>query len=127
MSEKWKSTIDNRKTFDALLTDVSKAFDCLSNDLSMAKLNAYGFSIDVLKLMQNYLSNHKQRTKINSDFSSWEENLFWIPYASILGPLLLKIFLCDLFFIMNEAYFASYADGNTIYVEGNIIEVVITN
>ena len=70
MSEKWKSTIDNRKTFDALLTDLSKAFDCLSNDLSMAKLNAYGFSIDVLKLMQNYLSNHKQRTKINSDFSS---------------------------------------------------------
>ena len=67
--------------------------------------------------MQNYLSNRKQRTKINSDFSSWEEVLVGVhlgPYlASILGPLLFNIFLCDLFFIMNETDFASYADDNT--------------
>ena len=31
--EKWKSAVDNKKTFGALLTDLSKAFDCLSHDL----------------------------------------------------------------------------------------------
>ena len=79
MLEKWKSAIDNRKMFGALLTDLSKAFDCLSHDLLIAKLNAYGFSIAALRLVQNYLSNRKQRTKINSDFSSWEEILFGVP------------------------------------------------
>ena len=99
--------------YGALPTDLSKAFDCLSHDLLIAKLNAYGFNIAALRLVQNYMTNCKQRTKINSDFSSWEENLFGLPQGSILGPLLLNIFLCDLFFIMNETDFTSYADDNT--------------
>ena len=114
MLEKWKSAADNKKMFGALQTDISKAFDCLSHGLLIAKLNAYGFSIAALRLVQNYLSNRKQRTKINSDFSSWEEILFGVPQGSILGPLLFKNFLCDLFFIMNETDFASYTDDNMI-------------
>ena len=55
MLEKWKSATDNRKIFGALPNDLSKAFDCLSHDLLIAKVNAYGFSIAALRLMQNYL------------------------------------------------------------------------
>ena len=87
MLEKWKSAVDNKKVFGALLTDLSKAFDCLSHDLLIAKLNAYGFSMAALRLVQNYLSNRKQRTKINTEYSSWEEILFGVPQGSILGPL----------------------------------------
>ena len=68
--EKWKSAADNKKVFGALLTDLSKAFDCLSHDLLIAKLNAYGFSMAALRLVQNYLSNWKKRTKINTEYSS---------------------------------------------------------
>ena len=102
MLEKWKSAIDNREMFDALLTDLSKAFDCLSHDLLIAKLNAYGFRIAALRLVQNYLSNSKQRTKMNSDFSSWEEILFGVTQGSTLRPFLFNIFLGDLFFKMSE-------------------------
>ena len=49
MLEKWKSAVDNKKTFGALLTDLSKAFDCLIHDLLLAKLNAYGFSLPALR------------------------------------------------------------------------------
>ena len=124
---KSKSAIDNKETFGAFLTDLSKAFDCLSHDLLLAKLNAFGFSIAALRLVQNYLSNRKQRTKINSDFSSWEEILFGVPQGPVLGTLLFNIFLCDLFFIMNENDFASYADDHTPYVVGNNVQNIIIN
>ena len=79
MLEKWKSAVDNKKTFDALLTDLSKTFDCISHDLLIAKLNAYGFSLPALRFVQSYLTKRKQKTKINSEFSSWEEILFGVP------------------------------------------------
>ena len=125
MLEKWKSSVDKRKTFGVLLTELSKAFDCLSHDLIIAKLNAYGFGLSALNLMQSYLSERKQRTKVNQDYSSWEEILFGVPQGSILGPILLNVFLSDLFLILNNIDFASYANDNTIYTTGENIDEVI--
>ena len=125
MLEKWKSAVDSKKVFGALLTDLSKAFDCPSQDILIAKLNAYGFSMVALRLIQNYFSSRKQRTKINTDYSSWEEILFGLPQGSILGSLLFNIFLCDLFLIMNNFELASHADANTPYAVGNNIEELI--
>ena len=51
MLEKWKSAAGKGKSFGALLTDPSKAFDCLSHELLFAKLHAYGFSIAALKVL----------------------------------------------------------------------------
>ena len=59
MLEKWKRSIDKSKAFGALLTDLSKAFDCLDHELLIAKVNAYGFSLTKLKLIHDYLSNKK--------------------------------------------------------------------
>ena len=79
MLEKWKLAVDNKKTFGALLGDLSKAFNYLPHDLFVAKLNAYGFSLPALRLVLSFLSNWKQRTKINSKFNSWKEILFGVP------------------------------------------------
>ena len=91
-------------------------FDCLNLELLIAKLNAYEFSLTVLKLVHNCLSNRKQRTKINSTYSSLLEIVFGVPEGSILGPLLFNIVLTDLFFLIEETDIASYADDNTPYV-----------
>ena len=54
-----EKNVDNRGVFGALLTDLPKAFDCIPHDLIIAKVEAYGFHIDPLKLVLNYLSNRK--------------------------------------------------------------------
>ena len=110
---KMEKVYDNSKMFGALLTDLSKAFDCIDHELLIAKLNAYGFSITALKLVHSYLSNRKQRIKINSSYSSWLEIFWGVPKGSILGPLLFNVFLIDLFFIIENTDIASYADDNT--------------
>ena len=74
MLETWKEATDNKKAFEALLTDLSKAFDFLSHDLFIAALHAYGLDLASLKILQEYLTNRKQRTKVDS-FYSFCENL----------------------------------------------------
>ena len=113
--EKWKKSIDNGGAFGALMTDLSKAFDCLSHELLIAKLEAYGFNEKSLKLIYNYLSNRKQRVKINDSYSSWREILYGVPQGSILGPLLFNIFICDMFYFLENYELANYADDSTPY------------
>ena len=64
MIEKWKESVDNGGAFGALMTDHSKAFDCLHHGLLIAKLDANGFDIKLVKLIEQYLSNIKQRVKV---------------------------------------------------------------
>ena len=113
--------------FGALLTDLSKAFDCLNHDLLIAKLNAYGFSLPALRLIHDYLSNRKQRARINNSYSTWMEIVFGVPQGSILGPLLFNIFLADLLFIVNSTDIANYANDNTPYATANDIDSLITS
>ena len=75
--------------------------------------------------MQSYLSERKQRTKINQAYSSWQEILFGAPQGSILDPILFNIFLNDLFLAVQNVDFASYADDNTIYDAGENIDEII--
>ena len=79
MFEKWKLSVNNNKAFGALLTDLSKAFDCLSHDLIIAKLHSYGLLLTSLRLLSDYLSNRKQQIKVKNVFSKWQNIETGVP------------------------------------------------
>ena len=120
--EKWKRFIDGGKVFGTLLTDLFKGFDCLNHDFLIAKLNSYGFSLPALRLIHDYLLNRKLRTRISN---SWMETVSGVPQESVIGPLLVNIFLADLLFIVNSMDIANYADDNTPYATANDIDSLI--
>ena len=60
-----------KNVFGALLTDLSKAFDCLDHELLTDKSNAYSFNLPVLPLINDYLLNSKQRIKTENTYSTW--------------------------------------------------------
>ena len=122
MFEIWKEDADNNKALDALWNDL---FDCLSHDLLIAKLHAYSLDIDSLNILQDYLSNRKQRTKVDSFYSPWEAIVSGLPQGSILGPLLFNVSMCDMFLILKTTYFTGYADYRKPFVvRDNIADVV---
>ena len=123
--ETCKKILDKGGVTGALLTDLSKAFDCLNHGLLIAKLNAYGFSTSALRLIHSYLNERKQRVKINGSFSTWKETTIGVPQGSVLGPLLFNIYLNDLFMFVNDAQICNYADDTTIYACDSNIESII--
>ena len=126
MLERWKEALDNRKIAGALLTDLSKAFDCLNHELLIAKLEAYGFHHSALTYIFSYLSDRKQRTKVNNFFSSWSNIETGVPQGSILGPLSFNIYMNDIFYFIREEDLANYPDDNTPYAIENEIETLIS-
>ena len=64
--------IDSKKVAGAILADLSKALDCLSHDLLIAKFDAYGFDKSALKFIYDFLKSRTQRTRVTDCYSSWK-------------------------------------------------------
>ena len=71
--QKWQADLDSRGYVGTILMDLPKAYDCLSHDLLIAKLEAYGLDIGSLKFLLDYLSVRKHKTKVGSSYSKWSK------------------------------------------------------
>ena len=74
MVEEWKENLDNNFIVGAVLTDLSKAFDCIPHNLLIAKLSAYGLNRDSLCCIYSYLKDHKQYVQMSNKQSKFGKN-----------------------------------------------------
>ena len=103
--------------------DVSKAFDLTPHDLLPVKLSAYGISTHNLNLLKSYLTNRRQRVRVEDVTSDTSYVNSGVPH----GSLLFNIFINDLLYFIKEAKLSNYADDNQMYFADTDTAVVVLN
>ena len=115
----WKTALDKSSFTGAVLMNLSKAFECIPHDLLIAKLYAYGQSFSLVTFLNSQLKDRKQNVRINNIFSEFQNILSGVPQCSILGLILVNIFLNDLFLCIKKSDLHNFVDANTITITCN--------
>ena len=119
-TEMWKQALDNGNYVGIIMSDLSKAFDCLPHNLLLEKIRLYNFSQSALDLLQNYLSDRLQRVKIGQNLSQWKPLRKGVPQGSVIGPHCFNLYINDLLLalVKDNIIPSNYADDNSSSVIG---------
>ena len=123
--EEWREKLDKNFIVGAVLMNLSKAFDCIPHELIVAKLAAYGFKRETLRLIYSYLKGRKQCVKINNTYSDYNEIISGVPQGSILGPVIFNLSINDLFLFIEKASMHNFAGDNTLSAWGETVSKLI--
>ena len=115
MIEIWRSMLNKGNKVVEIVMDPPKSFDTISHNLPLCKLKAYGFDTNALTFIKSYFCNRQQKTKVGDEFSKWQKTSTETLQDSIRVPLLLNIFINDLFLFIETSTLCNYAEGNYMY------------
>ena len=67
----WTETLESGGRIDVVYTDFEKAFYKVPHNLLLSKLKAYKLHNTIIEWIKNFLTDHKQRVRVNGKFSCW--------------------------------------------------------
>ena len=97
MIQSWKAKLNNGSMVGVIIMELWKAFDSLNHHLLLGKLREYGLDNNTVSFMRSYLINRIQRFKINKSFREWVKIPAGVTQGSILGLVLLNVFINGIF------------------------------
>ena len=92
--------LNNKRIVGGIFFDLEKAFDCVTHDILLAKMEYYGIRGVIYTLIKYYLQNRYQSVKFNNKFSKWDKINMRVPQGSVLGPLFFSIYINNLPFVI---------------------------
>ena len=119
LSESIKSSWDNEKFGCGIFLDLQNAFDTVNHHILLDKLKHYGIRGTALVCFSSYLSNRSQYVYVNSCNSNHLNVSCGVPQGSLLGPLLLLIYINDLPNSSTKLSFNLFADDSNIYFDSD--------
>ena len=86
ITKKIKESIGKGKVGCGIFIDLHKAFDIVSHDILVVKLEHYGIRGSAQLWFESHLSKRKQFVCINGENSELRELSCGVPQGSVLGP-----------------------------------------
>ena len=86
-----QKSLDDGQSACGIFIDLKKAFDTVSHDILLEKLNHYGITGISNDWFRSYLSDRTQFVSINGFNSDYKTVKYGVPQGSVLGPSIKKI------------------------------------
>ena len=119
----WTLSVENSNDLVIAYIDFTRAFDSVSHEKLVHKLEAYGITGELLKWTTNFLSERTQCTKIGSCYSPYKPIHGGVIQGSCLGPLLFLIYINDVVEMFTDSVTPKlYADDIKLYtsIQSNV-------
>ena len=113
----WFTLLEEGKEISAVFFDLTKAFDSVPHRQLIAKLEAIGLNAYLINRIKNYLTHRTQSVVLNGASSQPLPVLSGVPQGSVLGPLLLLLYINDICDagISNGSKLVLYVDDILLY------------
>ena len=108
---KW---MDEGAAFDVLYLDFEKAFDKVSHEKLIEKLRRVGIAGKVINFLKDWLSERRQRVRVEGEFSDWADVLSSVIQGSVLRGTLFSVYINDIRLVILHALILLFADDTKV-------------
>ena len=115
-------TVQDKKQCDTVVMDFSKAFDKVSHDRLIYKLDRAGIDRQARNWIKSFLSGRSQKVIIDGEESESVPVTSGVSQGSVLGPILFLIFIDDMPQYTKHSQIRLFADDTIVYLTVSAID-----